>query len=161
MVDIDQAARKEQKIDWAKVGEIDAANTARLKEIIKEHGWITISKFGEETAHNAWLLVQHADKDLAFQQDCLAMMESLPEHEILQKDVAYLTDRVLMKTVGVQRYGTQFIIMPTYILVQPVEEADKLDELRIAKGMKPMGEYLKGNNLPAYLAVRQEIVLSE
>lgn len=160
MVETDQAARSESPIDWDKTTKIDKTNTARLKEIIKEHGWITISKFGEEAAHHAWLLVQHADKEPDFQKECLNIMNVQAEGEVLKKDIALLTDRVLMKTVGVQRYGSQFLMMPTYILVQPVEDPEHLDELRVQMGLKPMKEYLEGHNMPAYFAIRKEIPLN-
>lgn len=150
MVDEDQAARKEigerlniGPVDWAKVQEVDARNTARMKEIIAEYGWPKLSDMGEEAAHNAWLLAQHADRDLEFQKECLELMESLSKDEVIKKDLALLTDRILIKTVGIQRYGSQFQLMPTYIYIQPVEEPSKLDERRVSMGLDTMSELFK------------------
>ena len=42
--------------EWTR---IDAANTARLAEIVAEHGWPTRSLVGDDGANAAWLLAQH------------------------------------------------------------------------------------------------------
>jgi hypothetical protein len=49
---------------------VDAANTARMKRIIAERGWPGRSMVGADGAQAAWLLVQHADHDPAFQRAC-------------------------------------------------------------------------------------------
>jgi hypothetical protein len=153
MVDVDQAARSQDKIDWEETEKIDRANTARLKEIFKEQGWITIGKFGEEAAHNTWLLIQHADKDPEFQKECLETMNKLPEGEVSKKDIAYLTDRVLMKEKSIQRYGTQFLGKGDHLVMAPVEDLANLDKLRIEAGMVPIREHIKARSFsrPAFL----------
>ena len=42
----------------------DRRNTARMQEIVKQIGWPTFDKVGEGPSNNAWLLVQHADRNL-------------------------------------------------------------------------------------------------
>jgi hypothetical protein len=55
---------------WSQIVEpVDRANTARLKEIVAEHGWPGYQLVGEAAAHAAWLLAQHAPPD--FQEQCL------------------------------------------------------------------------------------------
>ena len=56
----------------------------------------------------AWLLVQHADAEPKFQRKCLDLMTKLPQDEVSQTDLAYLTDRVLLAEGKKQIYGTQF-----------------------------------------------------
>ena len=56
---------------------IDQKTTARMKEIVDKRGWPGKSLVGTDGAHAAWLLVQHADKDRAFQQKCLGLMQPL------------------------------------------------------------------------------------
>ena len=87
--------------------EVGKRNTARMKEIVATFGWPTISKYGEQAAHAAWLLVQHADEDPQFQEKVLALMKDLPE-EVSKQDVAYLEDRVRVNTGRPTLYGTQF-----------------------------------------------------
>lgn len=53
---------------------IDKRNTARLKEIVDQIGWPTISKVGADASHAAWLLVQHAYTEPQFMQSCLELM---------------------------------------------------------------------------------------
>src|SRR4051794_10939213 len=46
---------------------VDRDNTKRLGEIVAEHGWPTTTLVGKDGANAAWLLVQHADTEPAFQ----------------------------------------------------------------------------------------------
>jgi hypothetical protein len=64
-----------EPILWKKVEEIDTKNTRRMKEIIAKVGWPGKTLIGEEGAHNAWLLVQHADRNREFQKECLVLLE--------------------------------------------------------------------------------------
>lgn len=57
----------------------------------------------------AWLLIQHADSDVEFQQYCLELMEREVESGgVAKSDVAFLTDRILVNKGKPQLYGTQF-----------------------------------------------------
>src|SRR5207244_6160203 len=88
---------------------IDADNTAWLKDVVRRHGWPGCSLVGAEAANAAWLLVQHADRDPAFQRECLSLMEAaVAAGDASPADLAYLTDRVLRAEGKPQRYGTQF-----------------------------------------------------
>lgn len=64
MSEIDQAMRKSGVWDAS----IDVKHTARMQRIVAEIGWPTVSKVGEHASHMAWLLVQHADHNRAFQR---------------------------------------------------------------------------------------------
>lgn len=87
---------------------IDRQNTEQMKEIISIIGWPSISKVGEETAHSAWLLVQHADHDVAFQEYCLQLMKAESSADVAPRDIAYLEDRILINKNQPQLYGTQW-----------------------------------------------------
>jgi hypothetical protein len=63
MSEVDQKMRKSEQWDSS----IDLANTQRMKEIVEQMGWPTRSKVGGHASEMAWLLVQHADHDRAFQ----------------------------------------------------------------------------------------------
>jgi hypothetical protein len=71
---------------------VDERHTARLKEIVALTGWPTVSLVGPEAASAAWLLVQHADLDPAFQAHCLSLMKQLPDTEVSRINLAYLED---------------------------------------------------------------------
>lgn len=123
-----------------KMSLVDAANRKRLKEIIKEHGWPGKTLVGGDGAKAAWLLVQHADADVNFQRECLRLMEAAPEGEVSPKDVAYLTDRVLVNEGKKQRYGTQ---MGMKLEPRPIEDPANVDKRRAEMGLPPLAEYLK------------------
>ena len=74
---------------------IDAQNTDRLRQILAEHGWPGQSLVGEQGAHDAWLIAQHADDDPAFQRQALELLaEAVAHGEAKPRDLAYLTDRL-------------------------------------------------------------------
>src|SRR5690606_5982636 len=87
---------------------VDEANTKWLKAQVDQDGWFTISKFGADADLAAWLLVQHADRDVAFQADVLRILEPfVATAETAQTNYAYLYDRVAVNSGRPQRYGTQ------------------------------------------------------
>jgi hypothetical protein len=84
------------------------ARVALLKQIVAEYGWPTISLVGEDGANAAWLVAQHADFDVPFQRQCLALVEEAYQRgEVSGMHLAYLTDRVLIAEHKPQLYGTQ------------------------------------------------------
>lgn len=125
---------------FKKVIQVDAASRKRMKEIIAKYGWPGKSMVGEKGAHAAWILVQHADKDVEFQTECLKLMTEAPAGEVSGKDVAYLTDRMLMNSGQKQRYGTQ---LDGDYKPLPVEDPEKLDQRRAEVGLNPIAEYIQ------------------
>lgn len=119
----------------------DTANTEWLKGVVAEHGWPKVSEVGAKAANQAWLLVQHADHDPVFQLEALRLMEPLvAQGEVSPNDFAYLTDRILLKLTGRQRYGTQFQCVDGQHTPQPVEDEAAVDRLRAAAGMETQAE---------------------
>jgi hypothetical protein len=119
---------------------VDAANTTRLKEIVAQVGWPTISMVGGDAAGAAWLLAQHADRDRAFQVDVLARIEKLLDSgEATHKEYAYLYDRVNEP----QRYGTQgTCLSATRWAPRPIENEADVDKRRAEVGLLTMAEYI-------------------
>lgn len=123
---------------------IDRENTEWLKSVVREHGWPGRSLVGRDGSDAAWLLVQHADHDAPFQRECLDLLtEAVAKGEGDQRNLAYLTDRVMLKERGVQRYGTQFRYGPEGPEPQPLEDPERVDELRATIGLDPLSEYRK------------------
>ncbi len=121
---------------------VDKANTARLKEIVDEFGWPGRSLVGERASRSAWLLAQHADADLKFQKHALELMEAMPEDEIVQRDIAYLTDRVRVAEGKKQRYGTQLECRDGELVGRtPIADESGVDARRKQLGMEPLAEY--------------------
>lgn len=104
------------------MAKVDADNTAFLKALIASDGWPKSRDVGEDAAHDAWLIVQHADADPPLQLAALHQMESLLQTQnVSAKDYAYLYDRVMLKLVGKQRYATQFECKDGARTPQPLE----------------------------------------
>lgn len=96
---------KAKKTDIVK---LSRKHRAELKKIIKKIGWPTISKVGKEGSRSAWLIAQHSDRDVGFQEYCLNLMKNVPEGDVKSYHIAYLTDRILVNRRRKQIYGTQF-----------------------------------------------------
>ena len=104
----DQEAR--HALDAAAMAAADGENLPWLRQVITDVGWPGKSLVGEDGAHAAWLLAQHADSDPAFQRRCLDLLTGAVERgEATIVQQAYLTDRVLPHEGKPQEYGTQAI----------------------------------------------------
>jgi hypothetical protein len=127
------------------VGQEDDRNTEFLKKLVSEKGWPTISSVGQRAAGNAWLLVQHADHDPAFQLQALRLMEPLVANgEVSKRNYAYLYDRIMLKLSGKQRFGTQFMGCDgDEHKLRPLENDKQLDKLRTEYELEPIAEYRK------------------
>jgi len=80
----------------AQVHQIDAADQARLKQIIRQHGWPGFDLVGTEGETDAWVIVQHSGKDKAFQKRCLPLLQAaVKQGQAHPADYALLTDRIL------------------------------------------------------------------
>jgi len=141
----DQTARKSlppalRDERWEQViAPVDRANTARMREIVATCGWPGYALAGTDGAHAAWLLVQHAPGE--FQEQCLPLLEAaVARGDAAPRDLAYLTDRVLMHRGEPQVYGTQYMIMNGQLSLWTVRDPDHLDERRAALGLPPEAE---------------------
>ena len=98
---------------------------------------------GTDGAHAAWLLVQHADDAPEFQEHCLELMRKTPPGEVSPTDIAYLTDRVMVKETGKQLYGTQVRLNQGKWEPLPLAEPERVDALRKEARMSSLADYLK------------------
>lgn len=90
----DQGALRSQ-LPEAKLLRVQHSTRAVLQGILRGRGWPKLSAVGADAAQGAWLIVQHADDDLPWQREALAMMEGLlPSGEVRKSDIAYLRDRI-------------------------------------------------------------------
>lgn len=119
--------------------DIDHANTVRLKEIVREYGWPTISLVGPEASQAAWLLVQHAYADPDFMKHCLELMKVVGR-DVAPANVAFLEDRLLTMEDKPQIYGTQFHKQGDTWVPLPIRNPDRVDDLRASVGLGTLGE---------------------
>ena len=119
---------------------VDSGNTIRMKEIIGQIGWPTVSKVGNEASHVAWLLVQHADHNVDFQEQCLKLMKISGEPEVRNRDIAYLEDRVRVNRKLPQLFGTQFTEVDGRFVPKNIFEPGQVDERRKLMGLGTLQE---------------------
>lgn len=144
MIEVDQDMRERCNTDedaWD--DEIDIRNTARMKEIVAEIGWPTASKVGKQIASDAWLLVQHADRDVEFQEQCLTLMKSESSEEVERRDIAFLEDRIRVNKKRGQLYGTQFRQINGKHVPLPIEDEQNIDARRAEMGMGTLAERIE------------------
>lgn len=106
-------------------------NAARLREIVGEIGWPTISKVGPEASEAAWLIVQHSIGEPELMRASLAMMTAASD-DVDPKHIAYLHDRICVFEGRPQRYGTQF---DENMRMCPVEDRTEVNRLRRTVGL--------------------------
>jgi hypothetical protein len=121
----------------------DEERTARLREIIAEHGWPTYSLVGEEAEDAAWAIAQHSDHDPAFQREALEWLRVAVEHEDASPgNLAYLTDRIAVGDGEPQTYGTQIGCGEDGPApATPIDDEATVDERRAEVGLPPLAEY--------------------
>ena len=144
MVKTDQELRSAGNINWDKVTEIDRKHTFRMREIVDEIGFPTISKIGKQANADSWLLIQHSP-DIGLMQEYLALMEKQNDDEYQKMHYAYLKDRILLYEKKPQIYGTQVVMddKTNKFKLWDVENEAELNERRKKIGLEPIEEYLK------------------
>jgi len=129
----------------ARIIALEDADTAELKELLKRYRWFTVSEFGADADMHAWVIVQHSDRDPAFQREVLAILGTLHQSgESSASNYANLYDRVEMNAGKPQRYGTQGNCEgPGQWVPYQIADTAGLDERRKSLGLSTMAEYLQ------------------
>ncbi|MFD8563102.1 DUF6624 domain-containing protein [Streptosporangium canum] len=121
---------------------VEAGNTAFLKGVIAKRGWPGINMVGEEAAHAAWVLAQHADADPEFQRSCLPLLRAAVDAgQAKPSEWAYLIDRVRVAEGRLQVYGTQYWTQDGVLRPRPIEDPAGLDERRTEVGLAAQADY--------------------
>lgn len=140
-----QARNKaEQRQTSRLMQQADSQNLVRSKEIFRQYGFPGLSAIGKDGQNNFWLIVQHADQDVLFQQEVLAdMKRKLGTGEISKVCYAFLYDRVQCNLNYKQTYGTQvnWTMFGEASGFRPIREEDKADKRRKELGLEPLSVY--------------------
>jgi hypothetical protein len=121
---------------------VDAENLRRLKHIIDQDGFPTVSMVGLSGVHALFLLTQHADSDHVFQAQMLKVFaKRVRQGEVESADFAYLTDRVLVAQSKPQLYGTQFVLLDGKWQPKRILDEAHVDRRRRSVGLGSMADY--------------------
>ncbi|AQW95813.1 DUF6624 domain-containing protein [Elizabethkingia anophelis] len=132
-----------------KMKKIDLESVDIVTKIIDKYGWLGKDKIGKEANETLFLGIQHID-DLVVQSKYLpAIKDAVKKGNAEPWHLAFLTDRILMNQGKKQIYGTQKIITKnhetSYII--PLENPEKVDELRKEIGLDPLNDDLQEDGL--------------
>lgn len=143
---VDQQAREG---DWSqamveKMLAVDAANLAKIKQVVADHAGLPgVQVVGADGLRAAWLLVQHADSDAAFQRQVLdGLAPVLESGEVSSREFALLTDRVLVNAGKPQRYGSQLAAISGKWQPKQMEAPEQVDQRRASIGQMPLADYI-------------------
>jgi len=141
-VDQDMRERSQTEDYWDE--SVDVKHTARMGEVVAQIGWPTVSKVGKDSSENAWLLVQHADRDVAFQEQCLALMKQEKNGEVNPRNIAMLEDRIRVNKNQPQIYGTQHNEVDGRYVPRPIDDEVNVNERRKQMGLGTLEEGIAG-----------------
>ena len=150
LIEHDQAVRTELAQDGSlfdgyhpRMEAVHRANTARLRDIIVEHGWPGTPLVGKRGADAAWRIAQHSIGEPPFMRRCRELLEgAVAAGSAPAWQLAYLDDRIRVYEDRLQRYGTQLRTGANGLEPCPLEEPQRVDELRKEAGLPPLAEVL-------------------
>ncbi|MGW8378990.1 DUF6624 domain-containing protein [Streptomyces sp. ODS28] len=129
------------QLAWRRIA---AQHGDRLLQILQEHGWPTASRVGPDASRAAWLLAQHADRQLEVQRLALRLLdEAVGQGEAPLDQLAFLYDRTRVNEGREQLYGTQIagVDASGAPIPWPCEDPERMDERRVEVGIEPFGVY--------------------
>jgi hypothetical protein len=131
-------------------------NFPLVQTIYKKFGYPGYDLVGKEASNNYFLLVQHSDFNVPFQQEVLkAMKKQVERQNASGQSFAFLTDRIEINNGRPQIYGTQ-VLMSGNTTIKSCIDTLNLDKRRKLAGLQPIKEYLAKCNDAFYEMNPQE-----
>ena len=141
--------KKEQRKSYRDSMEIELDLTCKknlivVQDYFNKYGFPGIKENGKETTMHFWVIVQHGDHNVIFQEKVLnAMSKELKNDNVSSRNYAYLYDRVKKNQKKQQLYGTQISWETGKAQPYNLETPNKVNERRIKMGLEPIEDYLK------------------
>lgn len=123
--------------------------TEDLKQVIAMQGWPDANHYGEHAEATAFIIALHSDFDLAFQEQCHALLlANAMKGQGNLAFLAFMTDRILCNKGLHQRFGTQIREAVNGCFVPKcLEDRDGVDALREQVGLREtIDEYFQRVN---------------
>jgi hypothetical protein len=122
----------------------DSANLVRLRQIVDCHGWPGRRLVGDDGAAAAWLLALHADSDRDFQRNCLALLsEAAANGDADPRQVAWLTDRLLLADGKDQHFGTVILLVDGRPAAYRLADPEGVEARRSSVELSPLRDELE------------------
>ncbi len=111
---------------------------------MEEYGWPTAELIGEDAARAAWLIAQHADRQLDIRRRALKLLQAaVSAGSAGPRELAFLRDRTLVNEGGKQICGTQIAgVRDGAPVPWSCAEPERVDERRAEVGIEPFDEYV-------------------
>lgn len=123
---------------------VDQENTSRLVELTQDVGWLSKKRFGRETQHGAFLIVQHSGSVRLMRTILPLIEEEVKGDPTLGQCYALLYDRLQLNLGKKQRYGTQTQPDPDgRITIARLEDRARINEWRKEMGMNTIEAFAK------------------
>lgn len=136
-----------EKGNWKFQIQLDSLNRTFLSAIL-DSTWITIENYGNEANKVAWLIAQHADLDIEFQESCLKLMLAAYPKDRNSSGIhlAYLIDRISINRHGYQYFGTQFTFKNGEIEPKPIKNPELVELRRKLVYLPKLKKYLEDSS---------------
>ena len=133
-----------------------------LDSIIKIYGYPGFDLVGESGESDFWVMVQHADFDVDFQESVLPMLkEEIDKNNANGSHYGLLTDRVLKNNNKPQLYGTQVDYNEFgQAYIKSLQDSLNANKRRKALGMESLQSYLNGMT-EAHFVMNKEYLLKK
>lgn len=125
--------------------ESDKMNRSFLDSVIQISGsWPGYEQIGRGGDNAAWLIAQHADDDIIFQEKCLELLENaLQNFNTNPHNVAYLYDRIMINKGLQQRFATQMRIIEGKVVFINLEDDKNVEYYRKCYNLPSLASYKK------------------
>ncbi|MGW7576529.1 DUF6624 domain-containing protein [Streptomyces sp. NPDC054765] len=130
-----------EQLAWRR---LTAQHGDRLHQIMDECGWPTAELVGADAARAAWLIAQHADRQLDVQRRALRLLgQAVEAGSASRRELAFLRDRTRVNEGRKQIYGTQIAgVKDGSPVPWPCEDPERMDDMRAEAGIEPFDEYV-------------------
>lgn len=121
---------------------VDRDHVPLVRRVLANLGWPTEPGWARSSIEAFWLLVQHCPDDELQERALVALRRACREGRGDPVQLAYLTDRVLVRRGEPQQYGTQVEVSRHGIRLLPVDDPDAVARRRRRAGLAPLEAYL-------------------
>lgn len=120
--------------------DVDAANLARIRQIVRQHGWPTAAQVGSAGMRHVFMIIQHEPE---FIPQALPHLRAAADRgELSAATLALMIDRNQTEHDPSlpQTYGTQLVAQDGHWVPLPIRDPAHVDERRAQVGLGPLAE---------------------